>query len=226
MELRQLQDAVPPFESEEAREVMRREFGVSNLDQIFETLSEEPVASASIGQVYRGTLKDGTDVAVKVQRPGILAEIALDLHVLRLLTPIQTQVSNAANGRETDQQDIDQGISLVDEWGRGFVAETDYRLEAENTVQFEAAMRKRKLDSICAPVVVEELVKDKVLVTEWVQGTRLDRDASPDVPRLCGVAINAYLTMLLDTGVLHCDPHPGNLLRTTDGKLLVSARVS
>ena len=53
------------------------------------------------------------------------------------------------------------------------------------------------------------------------EGTRLDRDASPDVPRLCGVAINAYLTMLLDTGTLHCDPHPGNLLRTTDGRLCV-----
>lgn len=51
--------------------------------------------------------------------------------------------------------------------------------------------------------VVEELTRDKVLVTEWVEGTRLDKDASPDVPRLCGVAINAYLTMLLDTGVLH-----------------------
>merc|ERR1711957_427996 len=62
---------------------------------------------------------------------------------------------------------------------------------------------------------------DKVLVTEWVEGTRLDADKSPDVPRLCGVAINAYLTMLLDTGVLHCDPHPGNLLRTTDGRLCI-----
>jgi len=59
------------------------------------------------------------------------------------------------------------------------------------------------------------------LITQWVDGTRLDRDESPDVPRLCGVAINAYLTMLLDTGVLHCDPHPGNLLRTKDGKLCI-----
>merc|ERR1712176_1613106 len=67
----------------------------------------------------------------------------------------------------------------------------------------------------------EELVRDKVLVTEWVEGSRLDRDASTDVPRLCGVAINAYLTMLLDTGVLHCDPHKGNLLRTTDGRLCI-----
>lgn len=221
LELRQLQDAVPPFSSDEAREVLKQELGVSDLNQIFETLSEEPVASASIGQVYRGTLKDGTDVAVKVQRPGILAEIALDLHVLRLLTPIQTRLQNMANGLDTDPADIEQGVALVDEWGRGFVAETDYRLEATNTIQFEVAMRKRNLDAVCAPTVVESLVRDKVLATEWVEGTRLDRDASPDVPRLCGVAINAYLTMLLDTGVLHCDPHPGNLLRTTDGKLCI-----
>mmetsp|Transcript_17410 Transcript_17410/g.50668 ORF Transcript_17410/g.50668 Transcript_17410/m.50668 type:complete len:854 (-) Transcript_17410:101-2662(-) len=221
LELRALQDAVPPFSSEKAREVLRKELGVNELSEVFATLSNEPVASASIGQVYRGTLKSGEDVAVKVQRPGILAEIALDLHVLRLLTPIQTVLQNLANGVKTDREDIDTALLLVDEWGRGFVAETDYRLEAKNTAAFEAAMRSRGLDAVCAPTVVEEYVRDKVLLTEWVEGTRLDRDASPDVPRLCGVAINAYLTMLLDTGVLHCDPHPGNLLRTTDGKLCI-----
>ena len=229
LELRQLQDAVPPFDDEVARSVLKRELGVSDIGTIFEYLSESPVASASIGQVYRGTLRkttttttttassttaaaaaaDGSttrqttrDVAVKVQRPGILGEIALDLHVLRLLTPIQTTLQNAINGRRTDISDIEQGVALVDEWGRGFVAETDYRLEATNTIKFEAAMRTRKLDAVCAPNVIENLVRDKVLVTEWVTGTRLDKDASTDVPRLCGVAINAYLTMLLDTGVL------------------------
>lgn len=202
LELRRLQDAVPPFDSDLARVVLARELGGGGLDSIFEYLSDVPVASASIGQVYRGRLRDGngTDVAVKVQRPGILGEIALDLHVLRLLTPLQTRLQNAINGRPTEIGDIEQGISLVDEWGRGFVAETDYRLEAENTVQFEMAMRRRGLDAVCAPNVVLDLVRDKVLVTEWVEGTRLDRDASTDVPRLCGVAINAYLTMLLDTG--------------------------
>jgi hypothetical protein len=203
LELRSLQDAVPPFDSDKAREVLKKELGVSDLGTIFSSLSDKPVASASIGQVYRGTLAStGQDVAVKVQRPGILAEIALDLHVLRILTPIQTIAQNAANGVQTTQEDIGAAVALVDEWGRGFVAETDYRLEAENTVRFEAAMRERGLDAVCAPPVVDELVRDKVLVTEWVEGTRLDRDASPDVPRLCGVAINAYLTMLLDTGVL------------------------
>merc|ERR1719199_1900861 len=222
LELRQLQDAVPPFPSEEAFAVMKRELGLNDTAQVFETLSARPVASASIGQVYRGTLKSGgTQVAVKVQRPGILAEIALDLYVLRLITPIQTWFQNTVNGIQTSPEDIEVALELVDEWGRGFVAETDYRLEAKNTIDFVAAMEARGLDAVCAPTVVTELVRDTVLVTEWVEGTRLDRDASPDVPRLCGVAINAYLTMLLDTGVLHCDPHPGNLLRTTDGKLCI-----
>jgi hypothetical protein len=210
LELRKLQDAVPPFDSDLARRVLSRELGAEDLDDVFESLSREPVASASIGQVYRGRLREdggtgggGKDVAVKVQRPGILGEIALDLHVLRLLTPVQTRLQNAINGRQTEPGDVEQGVSLVDEWGRGFVAETDYRLEARNTVQFEAAMRNRGLDAVCAPAVVDGLVRDKVLVTEWVEGTRLDRDASADVPRLCGVAINAYLTMLLDTGERH-----------------------
>ena len=223
LELRQLQDAVPPFPTDEAYEVLCKQLGVRSVDEVFDTLSARPVASASIGQVYRGTLKDEnrTSVAVKVQRPGILAEIALDLYVLRLITPIQTILQNTINGVKTAPEDIDVAIQLVDEWGRGFVAETDYKLEAKNTIEFEASMRARGLDAVCAPTVVPELVRDTVLVTEWVEGTRLDRDASPDVPRLCGVAINAYLTMLLDTGVLHCDPHPGNLLRTTDGRLCI-----
>ena len=223
LELRQLQDAVPPFSSEQAFDVLREQLGVKDLSEVFSSLSATPIASASIGQVYKGTLKggNGTAVAVKVQRPGILAEIALDLHVLRLATPFQTRLSNMINGLATDPADIEVALQLVDEWGRGFVAETDYRLEAKNTIDFSMYMKKRGLDAVCAPTVVTELVRDRVLVTEWVEGTRLDRDASPDVPRLCGVAINAYLTMLLDTGVLHCDPHPGNLLRTTDGRLCI-----
>lgn len=218
LELRQLQDAVSPFDNEEAYDILREELG--DLNKVFSSLSPRPIASASIGQVYRGTLReDNTDVAVKVQRPGILAEIALDLYVLRLLTPLQTTLQNTVNGVSTSPEDVETALALVDEWGRGFVAETDYRLEAENTRTFGEAMQARGLDAVCAPRVVD--VRDRVLLTEWVTGTRLDREASPDVPRLCGVAINAYLTMLLDTGVLHCDPHPGNLLRTTEGRLCI-----
>jgi predicted unusual protein kinase regulating ubiquinone biosynthesis (AarF/ABC1/UbiB family) len=204
LELRKLQDAVPPFDSDEARDILRKELGVQDLSEVFSKLTDKPIAAASIGQVYRGTLKDGREVAVKVQRPGILSAISLDLYILRLLTPLQVKISSLIAKRETQPQDIELALSLVDEWGRGFVAEVDYRLEAKNAKIFIEAMEKRGLNAVTAPGVVEEFSGSRVIVSNWIEGTRLDRDASPDVPRLCAVAVNAYLTMLLDTGVLHC----------------------
>ena len=224
LELRQLQDAVPPFDSVQAKSILAAEMGVGGvggLSRVFRRISDAPLAAASIGQVYKATLLDGREVAVKVQRPNILDDIALDLYLLRLLAPLQTQASNAIKKLPTFPEDISLATALVDEWGRGFVAETDYLYEADTTEDFAAAMLRRGLGAVTSPAVVREHSTTKVLVTEWVDGTRLDLDASPDVPRLCGVAINAYLTMLLDTGTLHCDPHPGNLLRTTDGKLCI-----
>ena len=223
LELRQLQDAVPAFDSALAKAIIAEELKLpaNGLGSKFKKVSAEPLAAASIGQVYKAELADGRDVAIKVQRPSILDEIALDLYLLRLLAPIQTRISNAVNKVETYPEDIKLATDLVDEWGRGFVAETDYLYEAANTRAFSEAMERRGLGAVTAPTVVPELSTRKVLVTEWIDGSRLDLDASPDVPRLCGVAINAYLTMLLDTGVLHCDPHPGNLLRSKAGQLVI-----
>ena len=205
LELRQLQDAVPPFSSVTAKEIMKEELKVKKLDEIFEKISDKPIASASIGQVYKATMKDGREVAIKVQRPNIIKEIALDLYILRLITPIQVKLTNYFTKRKTDQADIDLAVSLVDEWGRGFVAEVDYRLEAKNGQNFMKAMKARGLNAVISPEVIEVCSASRIITTQWIDGTRLDRDASADVPRLCGVAINAYLTMLLDTGVLHCE---------------------
>jgi len=234
LELRKLQDAVPAFPDGQAREVMRRAFGVGELEEIFEEISETSIAAASIGQVYRGSLKPGRyacdaegssgavrSVAIKVRRPNVLAEICLDLYLLRLLAPFQVWVSNAVSKLPTEREDVEVALALVDEWGRGFVNEVDYFAEARNTMEFAEAMRRRGLGAVISPRVVSDLSTENVLVTEWIEGTRLDAAGSPDVPRLCGVAINAYLTMLLDTGCIHCDPHPGNLLRTLDGRLCI-----
>lgn len=188
---------------------MRRAFKVENLDQIFEELSPVSIASASIGQVYRGTLKPGNyqcdtelgrggpvrSVAVKVQRPGVLSEICMDLYLLRLLAPIQVYVSNFINKLPTEPEDVEIALALVDEWGRGFVNEVDYFAEAKNTMDFAAAMRRRGLGAVVSPRVVQELSTANVLVTEWMEGTRLDNSASPDIPRLCGVAIKSVLTL-------------------------------
>jgi len=219
--LKRLQDAVPAFPTKLARQIICSELGITELSEIFDEFSPEAVAAASIGQVYRATLKDGREVAVKVQRPNVLPSIGLDLYVMRKLAPLQTVVSNKLSGMTTEPADVDLAYSLVDEWGKGLVAEVDYLLEAENTVQFSKAMLSRGLHAVISPEVVTELCTQKIMVTQWITGTRLDRDCSADVPRLCGLAVNAYLTMLLDTGVLHCDPHPGNLLRTEDGRLCV-----
>ena len=205
-----LQDNVPPFSAVEGRAVIEAELGI-RLAEVFSSISLEPVASASIGCVYKATLQDGTEVAIKVQRPQVLRDVALDLFMLRSAAPAYQR----ANDVNTDL------VALVDAWGTGFINELDYTREAEATSAFSTAMAQRGLGSVIAPEVVLHLSSTHVLTTKWVDGERLASSAADDVPRLCGVALNAYLTMLLDTGTLHCDPHPGNLLRTPDGKLCI-----
>ena len=209
--LTKLQDSVKPFSSSLGRAAIESELGVK-LDEAFSQISMEPVASASIGQVYRGTIRaTGEEVAVKVQRPNVLSEISLDLFMLRTLAPTVQRLTKA----NTDF------VGLVDAWGAGFVDELDYTKEARATDEFAAAMEARGLGSVTSPKVIGDFSSTHVLTTGWVDGERLAASGADDVPRLCAVALNAYLTMLLDTGVLHCDPHPGNLLRTPEGQLVI-----
>jgi len=206
-----LQDAVPPFSGGLGRAIIEQELNIK-IEDVFSELSMEPVASASIGQVYRGRLREsGTEVAVKVQRPYVLSDVSMDLYMMRSLAPLWKK-----------SQDINTDlVGLVDAWGTGFVNELDYRAEANYTKEFSKAMKARGLGSVFAPEVVDELSSTHVLTTKWVEGERLSDSDASDVPRLCGVALNAYLTMLLDTGTLHSDPHPGNLIRTYDGRLCI-----
>jgi hypothetical protein len=209
--LSSLQDQVPPFESAQARLILQQELGASRYSDLDGIANGKPVASASIGQVYKANM-NGKDVAVKVQRPNVLADIALDLYLVREFAPFyQKYIAKS----QTDLQ------GLANEWGRGFIAELDYKQEARSTIRFNQEMKKRKLDAVCAPIVVTDYSTEQILVTEWVDGVRLDRSQADDIPRLCSVALNAYLVMLLELRSLHCDPHPGNLLRTTDGRLCI-----
>lgn len=143
-----LQDAVPPFPN--ARPVWEQsilqESGLPpNVKVDFD---QPPMASASIGQVYQGYIAEtGQTVAIKLQRPNVLAEIALDLYIVQnILLPLYSSIpANANNNLQP----------LIQEWGRGFIAELDYRQEAKNTMQFNVAMEARKLDNIImAPNVV------------------------------------------------------------------------
>lgn len=197
--LKTLQDQVPPFSTAEAREIIENELG-SPINSIFVNFPSEPIAAASLGQVYKAITKTENgdkEVAVKVQRPNIMNQIALDMHLIREVAPFLKRTFNL----NTDF------VGVVDTWGVGFVDELDYIEEAVNAKSFMTSIASTPLAGVVfSPPVVDELTTRKVLTTEWVVGERLDKSAKSDVSILCSIAMNTYLTMMLETGVLHCDP--------------------
>lgn len=211
-----LQDQVPSFDTAIAKTIIQNEWNCISLsDIIFEDdLSIKPIAAASLGQVYKATLKDinQTQIAIKVQRPNILEQIALDMYIIREVGNILKRIFNL----NTDT------VGTVDAWGIGFVNELNYIQEAKNGIEFNQNILNTPLkDVVFSPNVIEKYTTRSVLVTEWINGERLDQSNSNDISILCSIAMNSYLTMLLEFGTLHCDPHPGNLLRTNDGKLCI-----
>ena len=177
-----LQDRVPPFSNDEARAILAREWGLPNsaaVDSLFGSSGlSSLVAAASLGQVYRGVLKEGgREVAVKVQRPGVEDGIALDLLLIRAIMATFKRVS----GANTDL------IGLVDDWGRGFVDELDYELEASNAEEFVSSIADSPLAGVVtAPTVDRKLSTKRVLVTGWVDGERLERSQADDVASSAG----------------------------------------
>lgn len=212
--LTKLQDKVPSFSTVVSREIIAKELQTSVDDIFVEGLgpSSSTIAAASLGQVFKAKLKNGEYVAVKVQRPSIIENVALDMHLLREAAPILKNLFNL-------NSDL---AGIVDNWGRGFVDELDYRREADNAAIFTKSIASSPLsDLVFAPEVLYNYSSRKVLTTKWVDGERLELSSSDDINKLCSVALSTYLTMLLDCPILHCDPHPGNLRRTPEGKLCI-----
>jgi len=210
-ELTRLQDNVQPFSTMEARQVL--EDGIKRpVDSVFEWLSEEPIAAASLGQVYRGKLRSewgGKEVAVKVQRPGALESVSLDIFIMRRAVTLFSQIPTMS----------DQWAEVMDDWAARFFMEMDYMAEAHNTMTFKKNMES--LEGVTVATVYPELTSREVIVTEWIEGERLAETSAEDVHALCNTLLNCYLIQLLETGILHADPHPGNLMRTPDGKIVI-----
>ncbi|XP_021820481.1 uncharacterized aarF domain-containing protein kinase At1g71810, chloroplastic isoform X1 [Prunus avium] len=203
-ELSLLQDRISPFSTEVAINTIEQELGLP-IEELFSEISPEPVAAASLGQVYQARLRHtGQVVAVKVQRPGVQAAISLDILILRFLAGLLRR----ARKLNTDLQ------AVVDEWASSLFREMDYRTEANNGLKF------RQLYGGIPDVLVPEMYLDyttrRVLVMEWVEGQKLS-----EVNDLYMVEVGTYCSFnqILEYGFYHADPHPGNLLRTYDGKL-------
>ncbi|CAI5981175.1 unnamed protein product [Closterium sp. NIES-64] len=207
-QLQTLQDRVPSFPSADARRIISDDLG-RPAEEVFDGL-DKPVAAASLGQVYRARVRaTGEDVAVKVQRPEVREDICCDLLLLRALA----QVASAIPGVHTDLAEV------LDSFSSRFWDELDYQKEGANATRFREDMQR--LRNVVVPRVLTDLTSTRVLTTEWVQGEKLSDAETADVSSLVTLALNCYLIQLLETGFLHADPHPGNLLRTADGKLCI-----
>lgn len=210
VELQQLCDKVPPYDTTLAMQTIEDDLG-KRVDQIFTTISPEPVAAASLGQVYRATLRDsGDDVAVKVQRPYVLETVSLDLHLARQLGMILRGTPL------TERIDL---VDLIDEFAGNFYQELDYNLECDNGLRVAEEMAK--LPRVVIPRNYPTYTSRRVHVAQWVEGEKLSQSTAGDVNELVNLGVITYLTQLLETGFFHADPHPGNMLRTPDGKLVI-----
>ncbi|XP_021755543.1 uncharacterized protein LOC110720810 [Chenopodium quinoa] len=209
-ELQKLCDKVPSFPDDVAMALIEEELG-SPWPEIYDELSSSPIAAASLGQVYKGRLKENGDlVAVKVQRPFVLETVTVDLFIIRNLGLVL---------RKFPQISVDV-VGLVDEWAARFFEELDYVNEGENGTIFAEMMRK-DLPQVVVPKTYTKYTSRKVLTTQWIDGEKLSQSTESDVGELVNVGVICYLKQLLDTGFFHADPHPGNLIRTPDGKLAI-----
>jgi predicted unusual protein kinase regulating ubiquinone biosynthesis (AarF/ABC1/UbiB family) len=210
-----LTDQVPPLPPGVAERVVREELG-RDVGQVFGRFEPEPLAAASLGQVHRASYA-GREVVVKVLRPGVEELVGEDLDVsFRILFLLNLLFPNHRTRAIT---------AIVSEFSKRIRDELDFREEARN-----AAMLRRNFQSeprVVVPEVVTELVTRRVLVLEYVEGTRIDRlherlaSGELDLQRLVETVVDAYIKMMLEDGVFHADPHAGNLLVDTQGRLVL-----
>ena len=211
-ELTQLQDQLPAFPNEIAYRFIQEELGASP-KEIYAELSPDPIAAASLGQVYRGKLKTGEEVAVKVQRPDLRERITIDLYILRRLAGwTQKKVKRV-------RSDL---VGILDELGTRIFEEMDYINEGENAERFFQLYGHLK--DVYVPKIYWEYTNRRVLTMEWINGLKLTQAEEIgalgiDARYLIEVGVQCSLRQLLEDGFFHADPHPGNLLATLDGQL-------
>lgn len=210
-ELQHLQSDVPPFPSPEARAIVERELG-AGVESLFERFDEAPLAAASLCQVHRARLHDGTEVVVKIQRPGIAATIEADLSLLRFLARLLDR-----HVARLQQFNL---VGLVEEFAETIRRELDFSQEGANGESF--AVRNRDEPAVEVPRVFWQLTTPRVLTMAFSTGAPIDERHPPgpaERRRLAATLMRLFLTHVLEHGVFHADPHPGNIFVMPDGRL-------
>jgi ubiquinone biosynthesis protein len=202
-ELRLLQDSVTPIPLEAIRAQLTAGLGRPP-EEAFASIEPEPLAAASIAQVHRARTREGQEVAVKVQRPGIASQIRSDLQVLHALARLLEAV--------VEETGIYSPVGIVEEFDRAIHEELDFLHEAENIRAFEKTHADRP--AIRIPAVYDALSSSTILTMEFLDGVRL-LEAELDGDRRTALAhtvVDVSFRQLFVDGLFHGDPHPGNFL--------------
>ncbi len=206
VELKKLQSAVPPFPQEEAKKLVEQELGKSVLE-LFSEYTVAPIASASIAQVHRAVLKNGEEVVVKVQRPGIEQVIETDIEIMFHLAALMEKYVEEIN--------LFNPVAIVAEFERSIKREIDFDTEAVAIERFDRNFQTDR--TIYVPTVYRNYSTSKVLTMELIDGVKIDSGegllaAGLDPKLLAGRGADLVLKQIFEHGFFHADPHPGNLM--------------
>lgn len=212
-EFKKLQDEVPPFPVLEAKKTIEEDIKLP-LDRIFKYFDDLPIAAASIAQVHRAELLDGSDVVVKVQRPDIREQIESDINILTTIARLLDKY--------VPESRFFNPTGIVEEFSKTVRKEMDFVEEARNCCRFRKNF-EHNLD-VYIPKIYAEFVTERVLVMEMIEGVRIDNIAAIDEmgldrKRLAKIGVDAYFKQILEDGFFHADPHPGNILVMPTGMI-------
>jgi predicted unusual protein kinase regulating ubiquinone biosynthesis (AarF/ABC1/UbiB family) len=213
--LTRLQDKVEPFSYAEVEEIITSELGV-RISKAFQEFSATPMAAASLGQVHRATMRDGREVAVKVQRPGIRERIVQDLDSLQEIALMLDKHTKAGQR---------YGFGpMLEEFRKSLLQELDYRQEARNLTTFADNLSEFEL--LVVPQPIDDFTTSRLLTMEYIKGKKITT-LSPlaridiDGDSLAEELFRAYLKQILVDGFFHADPHPGNIFLTDDNRIAI-----
>ena len=212
-ELVKLQDQLPPFDNGLAYQIIETELDRS-IGEIFRDLSPQPVAAASLGQVYHGHLVSGEEVAVKVQRPNLRPLLTKDLYLMRWAASWLAPWLPLNLGHDL--------TLIVDEFGTKLFEEIDYINEGRNAEKF--AHNFRNDPQVKVPGIYWNYTSNHVLTLEWINGFKLTdtqniQAVGLDPEAIIQIGVTTGLQQLLEHGFFHADPHPGNLFAMSDGRM-------
>lgn len=201
-----LHDQVKPLSEDELKTIMDNKIG--NLDEIYESFEMRPIAAASIGQVHLAKLKStGETVVVKVLRPNVKQKMTADLDLL-------IQFVSWLSERSSKMKRLGL-IELAKGFKKNLLEETDFDIEALNTNTLRKAFKENDI-RISVPKIYSEYSNKHVLTMEYIEGDSFTKEVAADVSEMI---MHAFLDQILIIGIFHADPHPGNIMLTTDGEV-------